>query len=569
MPWITHLSKTFAPQRLLDTAFMKLSGLSPAPTTEEAAPDAVDLTPPKTRLPAIITDKRLTSRRRYPYGLHHTLLKLSPRDPFTIKDMLESITMFGMTGSGKTTGSGRKFSESILKAGFGVVVNTYKSDEGAFWQRLCSKNGRRRDLYILRPGGKYRCNLLEYILTRAGEGAGHVENAASLIIKLADLRNNGVQHAEPYWRDGAQRLMRTGIEALALGGELLTLDNLQAILHGLPFWDEGLHYPEDSLLKRCLEVADTRAAGGETLLVSPKKVRAYFEKEWAMPGAERQNAGVLSTLQTVLDPLQSQVIQDLLFSPTPNFSPEFCRHGAVIVLDLPVLEFETIGRTTQVLFKLIAQQAVMRRQGLPRGETPVAFYADEASNFVTPLDGKFVSASRSSWGCSINLVQNISALQTIMNASLYKPQADELLGNFGTLIFHRNGDTATNNWASESIGKGIVLRHSASVSWSESQQVGASYNESSGWSISSGEHNNSYSQSGNSGFGVNRSRSRSRSGSHSAQQTWDYLVPQRTFHFLRSGGREHKRLVDGIVFKAGKIWKSSGQPYLGVTFHQK
>ena len=564
----------FSPTRLIEAGIMKLSGMSLSPLEEEIglAPESDDspLAPePAARLPSMPKAKRLRSLRRYPYDLDHCLLHFSRRDAFSLGELLEGVHIFGNPGSGKSSGSGDTIALAALKAGLGFVVTTHKSDERTRWKRLCKQAGRSRDLVILHPDNPYRCNLLEYTLMRAGEGAGHVENAVDVFITLTETRNQGAQRADPHWVNASRRHLRFCLEALANGGILLTMDNIEHVMQGLPFfWDGNIHYPEGSLLKRCLDAADKNAKRSKKLLVSPARVRAYFEREWAINGAERQNAGVITTLQTILDPLQSQLIQDLLFSPTPNFDPGAARRGAVVLLDLPVLEWQAMGRMAQIMFRYIAQHAVMRRQGLPPGETPVLFWSDEAQTFLTPLDREFAEASRSSWGSSVNLVQNINSIFAKMDVGMYDPQAKALLANFGTVICHRNGDSATNTWAAEMIGKDSVIRRSGSRSQSGTQQLGFNLNEGSARSISGGQNGGSYSVSSNTGWGANRSRSETWSASTGYQETYDYLVPPRIFTLLRSGGRANNKQVDGIVFKAGKIWNGTQQPFLGVTFRQ-
>ena len=320
-------------ERLQDK-LARLSGL-PGPPGSQTLPAPVTLT------------HRAPARRRKGHKLSYPLVQLSRRDAWTVQDALENTIIFGETGGGKTSGSGDAIARAMLKAGFGLLITSHKADERERWMRLCKETGRARDLLIVHPKERWRCNLLEYQFVRAGEGAGHTENAVEMFMTLAESR---YQHgkrttSDAYWTEAARRLLRHLLDALIAGGEPVSMDNLQAVLQGLPFPDAAARtacYPPGSFLDACLSQATTREQQGQPMLTTAQALRGYFEREWAAPGAERQNAGVLSTLQSILDPLQSGPIKELFFTTT-NFVPDFVRQGAVILLDLPVLEWEQIG----------------------------------------------------------------------------------------------------------------------------------------------------------------------------------------------------------------------------------
>jgi len=52
----------------------------------------------------------------------------------TVRQAFEGISIFGGTGSGKTTGSGRTIALSMLEKGWGGLVLTVKPDERERWQ---------------------------------------------------------------------------------------------------------------------------------------------------------------------------------------------------------------------------------------------------------------------------------------------------------------------------------------------------------------------------------------------------------------------------------------------------
>lgn len=440
------------------------------------------------------------------------------------------------------------------------MVLTHKSDEVTRWTEYAKETGRLSDVLIVAPGNRWKFNFLEYQFLRAGDGAGHTENTVNAFMNVMESRYRGGrrQTSEAYWTDGARRLLRNDLDALRLAGEPVTMDNILELLRSLPYPDRQTgtpQYPPHSYCEYCLRKAAT------------PNLQAFFEREFAAPGTERQNAGIISTLTNMADPFLSGPVRDLFCSEQTTFVPEFSRAGAIIILALPVLEWEEAGRTAQLLFKYIWQQAMLRRQGLPRGERPVFLWADEAQVFITDFDRGFQESARSSWAATVYLTQNINNLYAAMAPD--HAQAHALLGNLGTKIFHRNSDHVTNQWASDTIGKSTILRQSGGFSESDSESLGVSVGTQSGWSHGSGGGQESHSYSGGSQSGMNWGRSTSSSQNYGWQETVDYLIQPSIFTRLKGGGKDNQYQVQAVVFKAGRKFRRTGQTFIDVTFRQR
>src|SRR5262249_10753074 len=133
---------------------------------------------------------------------------------------------------------------------------------------------------------------------------------------------------------------------------------------------------------------------------------------------------------------------------------------------------------------------------------------------------------------------NISNFYGVMGeGNRGRAQADSLFGNLNLKIFHANGEISTNEWAASLIGK--------SKQWF----VNASNNyEPNEWGMSGGISPRS-------------------SGGVSEHYEWE--VQPSVFTQLRTGGKENKGLVDGVVVTTGRCFKSTGRPWMFVTFKQK
>lgn len=88
--------------------------------------------------------RKTGSRRKPCWQLSMPLLNLSSEDKFTLADACEGVQIFGATGSGKTSGSGRQLALAYLRAGMGGLALTAKPDERAVWERYCRETGRQR-----------------------------------------------------------------------------------------------------------------------------------------------------------------------------------------------------------------------------------------------------------------------------------------------------------------------------------------------------------------------------------------------------------------------------------------
>jgi hypothetical protein len=216
-----------------------------------------------------------------------------------------------------------------------------------------------------------------------------------------------------------------------------------------------------------------------------------------------------------------------LFCTDLNFQPEDTFNGRIIILNLPVKEFNELGQFAQVLFKFVWQRAVERRvpPGTSRADAektirPVFLWADESQFFATSYDALFQSTARSSRACTVYLTQNLPSYLATFSGSNARAQAEAFLGNLQTKIFHANGDPTTNNWAAESIGRTRQVQFYGGMSEGLGAKGGAgNLNQSAGGS-----------------------------------QVFEYLVQPQEFTMLKTGGSECDLKVDGIIFQGGRRW---------------
>lgn len=468
-----------------------------------------------------------------PGNLRHGLINLSPKDSWHLQDAVEGSIIFGATGSGKTTGSGEVIAKSFLAAGCGGLVLTAKTNEAKLWERYCRETG--RELIVFSPASGRTFNFLDYELQRAGGGAGLTENFVMLFCSVLEVaeRSSGAVNGADYWQRAVKQLLRNTIDLAVISRGTISVDLLHNIITSSPASPEELDstvWRENSTCMACIREGELKAK-------TPEQTRdfqiavSFFLKEFATLNS-RTRSCIVSTFTTMSDVFLRGLIHRMLCTTTNLSIPEATHGGAVVLVDLPVKEFDQVGQLVQVLLKYIWQRATERRD-LNLFPRPCFLWADECQLFVTAADATFQTTARSSRACTVYLTQSLSNLYAALGGERGKALSHSLLGNLQTKIFHANGDSVTNNYAAELFSKSWQFRGSAGSSTSETH------------------------------FGESRI-SRNAGGSDSLE----YEILPQEFTMLRTGSVKNNRAVDAIVFQGGRRWRATGKNYLRVTFRQ-
>lgn len=460
------------------------------------------------------------------------------QDPFTVRDACSGVQVWGGTGSGKTSGSGRALALAYLRAGFGGLVLAAKPDVEGEWRELMRTAGRAQHLLVVDVSGAHCFNFLGYELSRPGAGGGYTVNMVRLFLTVYEAlsRQESSGGGDPFWTRAMIQLLRNALDlAVIAKGERakdeLSVPLLQQIVMSAPTSREEVSSPEwqeRSMCFRLINEAGSREMQGqldEWARYDLHSTVAYFMGEWArMP--ERTRGSVLSMFTSLTDPFLRRPFRQL-FSSTTSFVPELSHQGIVILLNLPVKEYGDAGRAVQVMFKYMWQQALERRD-VKANPRPCFLWADESQNFISEYDQQFQTTARSSRGCTVYLTQNINNYFAEMGGKDARARVNALVGNFMTQIWHSNGDPDTNTAAAETIGRSWHTRDTDSGNISES---GVSFG-----------------------------------GSTSTSYDFD-VIPQQ-FTQLRKGGPENRLEVDAIVYQTGRKW-SNGRTYMELTFSQE
>jgi hypothetical protein len=480
-------------------------------------------------------------RRHWPMSL--PLLWFAEGIPFTLADAFEAVQIYGATGSGKTSGSGRQFALAYLLAGMGGLVLTAKPGERELWESYCRETGRLRDLVIFSPTEPWRLGFLDYELHRGGRGAGLTENLVNLfseVLQVAERRSGGAgREDEGYWVRAMRQLIRNCIDLLILATDSVSIPQLYRLVVSLPtsrgqVTDRA--WQERSFAYTCLKAADRK----------PKSAMRNQDfglcADYALlefPAlSEKTRSIIVSTFTSMVDVFQRSVLREL-FCTTTNITPDATSDGKIILMDLPVKEFGEVGQLAQVLMKYLFMRAIERRPA--DDETrPVFLFADESQNFTSEYDFQFQATARSARVCTVYLTQNLPNYYATLGASEQgRAIVDSLMGNLNTKILHANSDPVTNEWAANLIGRS--RQYFVNTSRSQTVDVLSALLGLGGEAQSSG--------------GIN--------------EVMEFECPPRVFTTLRRGGEANAGCIDAIVFQGGRRFADTGRTWRRVTFQQR
>lgn len=472
------------------------------------------------------------------YSIDKIICGFSENDPYTISDSVQGIQIFGAIGSGKTSGSGQFLADSFLRSGFGGLILTVKNDEKDLWLKYCQQTN--RELIIFSPDSKWRFNFLDYELNRGGRGAGETENIIDLFLNVLELDNaSKKQVGESYWNNALKQLLRNTIDLLKFSEGRLSMSTLYRVINSAPqtakdvkmiVTDEGqekdTEWMKTSYCAECIRRAWDNATT-DSQRDDMDIITDYWTKEFPNL-AEKTRSIIVSSFTGFADVFLRGTLKEL-FATTTNIFPEITHEGGLILIDLPVQEYNKVGQYAQAIFKYVWQRATERRDK-SKDLIPVFLWIDEAQYFINSHDVKFQSVSRASKSSTVYLTQNLPAYINAIGENL----TYSMLGNLQTKIFHQNSDPKTNQYASDIIGR----------TWQDK-----------------------FSTNLNSPTEDPQGKGRTSGSSFSEEVQFDLLPVE--FTKLKKGGIKNDLLVEGIVYQGGRIWQANQKSYLKVLFNQQ
>jgi uncharacterized membrane protein YgcG len=524
----------------------------------------------------------------YVKDLDTPLLRLSPRDVFTLRHGCEGVHVFGGIGSGKTSGSGRMLSGGLLRSGAGGLITAVKPEEVQLWKQYAKEHGRERSLIVFDETEGY--NFISYELYRQGpEGISSVVECLMRILESARKASPTSNHkgGDEFWVDATRKMLRYAILPLYAANGTVSIADIVKFLNTAP--QTAVQVTDPRWQERSFMFGVIVKAARSARVAMPEPVLRENAEFWLsefVNTPDKTRGNILTTASATLDRFLHGRLRRAFCGAT-TIVPELSFHGAVIVLAMPTLTWNEDGIIGQKLFKYMWMRSVLGRNALARihQERPVFLWSDEAQETVDSYDFEFQSMCRGSRCCTVYLTQSLPTYYAKMGGDNPRDAAHALVGKFGTQVFHSNSCADTNEYAARTIGKVVKRRANYSAGVSESANYGmssgSSENHGTNWSHgsssgSSGGHGSSSfnsSSGGSSGtgsnWGANKGESRSDTESRGFNETMEYAVEPGDFaRVLRNGGQPNRNLVDAFWFQSGRRFNHSGRNFLLETFKQ-
>lgn len=484
-----------------------------------------------------------------PYDLAKAVVRhLSGGEYLTWTDLFNNIQIWGGIGSGKTTSSAAEILQSMmLNDGAGGLILTNKKTECARIERYAQNTNRQDSLQIIRPGGLYRFNFLEWIRYRY-ETPAAIPMIVETLFAAGELTERGAlsySGGDKFWPDAGKLMASEAFTLLIYANQPLTLENFRRLIQSAPqgFTKQRvLKWPPDSYCYGCIREAFTAAKNcPDSQWHAIQQAEQYFTTDFAaMP--EKTRTSVIGTVNATIHKLTGALLRDLCVADTSNICPELCFEGVIQVLDVNLETYgEAGGALVQAIYKRIFQAAVSARDH-SKPIRPVFCYIDEAHAFLTSSDWAFIATSSRENRCAnIWISQHPSNYEAILqDGGRSRAAIESLLGNFNH-IFHASASTKSNIFASEMIGRDY--RYLPSFSHNEQSQQHAL------------------------DVLLPRGPSSANEGM-SLAPTNDWIFPPQNFSKFRTGGAKHGFVADALIFLNGRVFESTGQNFLISEFSQ-
>ena len=467
--------------------------------------------------------------------LDTVLLGFSDKDSFTIRDSFEGVQIFGGIGSGKTSGSGKLFAHSFLESGYGGLVLTAKVDETDLWKKYAEQAGRADDLIIINPEAQNCFNFLEYEQSLPHADAGLTENIVRLFESVVqstrtDRSSGGIN--EQFWMDEFRKLLRNAVDLLRFAEFPLKLKLINDLVFSAATSPEEAYDPEwakKSFCNRAIRKAFRRGKKFRKHSSEYNDLELTFDywiREYPLK-PDKTRSTVTAVFSGVTDVFLRGFLNNV-FSSQTTVTPEDSLNGKIIILDFPQKRYNELGVMAQVLFKMVWQRA-MERRDITDSSRPVFLWIDESQFFVNRYDVNFQTTARSARVATVLLTQNLPNYYAALGGEkASKAFVDSLLGNLSTKVFHNNTCATTNQYAADLFAQEWQSVSSSSQSQSEGKLT---------------------------------------FGSGESLQLKHSILP-REFTGLKRGGPLEDFLVEGIVHQGGKVFQTSGINALKTVFSQ-
>jgi hypothetical protein len=371
--------------------------------------------------------------RRRGDWLEYVLFSWPTGDPFTRRDLMRSVAAYGVTGSGKTSGSLMHILDAVVDDPRSTLfIVAQKPEDRRDFERLFKRHGRRKKLLVVDSSAQQRCNLIDTELKAGASTLDLTDLMTTLGEALVAGGGKGGEN-ELYWAMMQQRIIYNAIGAVRMAGLPLLATTLREFLATAAYSTKSLPDPhwQAQAHNRIMQAA-FKAEKGKLDSHDFENLFTYWMNEFpAMDDKPRTSAlaGVMNTLHVFNTGLVREIC-----STDSTITPSVMEDGYSALIDLPFTIHGQNGRFIAGGLRRLWQNHILRRHARP-GDFYNVMVLDEYQESVTAFDARFIAQCRSHLGCMFTLTQTIDSMYGVSGGgSHHKVQA--LQSNFGHRIYH-------------------------------------------------------------------------------------------------------------------------------------
>lgn len=476
-------------------------------------------------------------RKRSRGPLDDSLWEWPTGDLMDIRSVLTSLEVKGISGSGKSSGSGRYVREKIVAHPRSTMTFiAQKPEEKEEIEEVYRRYRKRDKLIIIEEGGAAKCNFFDSQL-KAGADSLAMTEMASILAEGLERGQGGGKSSDPFWPMMQGRVLWNTIEACRQGTGRVDPPDLMEFIVTAPTIDQPL---SDPAFKQALENSFHYQTMSEASAKPKARIDAYnydaFHKFWVKDYFKmdrKLQSSVLAGVYNMLHTATTGLPREMTASES-NVFPSLIDHGYSFLINMPISQYGPSGRYVGGGWKYLIQKHILRRKWNPGGFFHLIM-CDEFQESITEMDSRFLPQCRSHGGALFALTQTINSEYSAMGVD-GKHKASQLLSNFGTHIYHLcDPDTAT--FASNLLG--------------QYRETFTNYTPGEAESVSDT---------------MFRSSS---PGSFNMSESYQSVLQPRAFMTgLRNGGPANNYMVDAIVVRPGQPFLN-GENWQKVAFTQR
>jgi len=316
------------------------------------------------------------------------LFQFELANSFQLRTASEGIIALGGLGSGKTSAFGNLLAGNYLLQNFGFLVLSAKREKD-LWIKYCKKYGREKDLVIFSPNSGEHFNFFEY-MCRENNGKDISYNIADVLKNVIKAGSQSGQESDKeFWDSSLMDLLNKSVD-LCLMTKNKRFEHIFEIIQSAPRHREQLLNEQWRQSSKCMRLMRhvahhlknrPKTPENDTLARRLKSIENFFLGSWLNLSSKTR-----SIVENMVFAFGSRYMQEplySLFNGKTTITPEDTIRGKIILIDLPVLVYDEIGRDCQLLWKYLWQRSMQKRIITPKSR-PVCLWADEFQLFINP-----------------------------------------------------------------------------------------------------------------------------------------------------------------------------------------